>query len=120
MIFVITALPKVIPFSFQDDQNFKGMRAHITCAVSQGDAPLTFHWLKDGHPIGENSTHLGIQVANYDQYSSFLSIISVTSDNSGNYTCLAINKAGKDSYTARLMVQGRDYKPIFVTCTFLL
>ncbi|GAB6020910.1 hypothetical protein CHUAL_003555 [Chamberlinius hualienensis] len=109
--YIISALPKIIPFSFQDDQNFKGMRAHITCAVSQGDLPLTFFWLKDGLEIGDNLSQLGVQVANYDQYSSFLSIQSVTSDISGNYTCIVINEAGKDSYSARLMVQAPKIVP---------
>lgn len=101
--FSFTALPKIIPFTFQDDQNFKGMRAHITCAVSEGDLPITFSWLKDKIPIFDI---VDIKISDYDRHSSSLSIESVNAKHSGNYTCIAGNPAGETSFTAQLLVQG--------------
>uniref|UniRef100_T1IV65 Ig-like domain-containing protein n=1 Tax=Strigamia maritima TaxID=126957 RepID=T1IV65_STRMM len=93
--------PKILPFNFQDDQFFKGMRAHIVCAVSQGDLPIKFRWLKDGQVI---SSALGISARNYDDYANSLSIESVSSVHTGNYTCIAGNNAAEVTYTAQLLV----------------
>uniref|UniRef100_T1IT85 Down syndrome cell adhesion molecule-like protein Dscam2 n=1 Tax=Strigamia maritima TaxID=126957 RepID=T1IT85_STRMM len=80
--------PKILPFAFQDDQFFKGMRAHIVCAVSQGDLPISFKWLKDGQDI--SSSGMGIIMRDYDGHAKSLSIESVLSIHTGNYTCVAI------------------------------
>lgn len=40
------------------------------------------------------------------EQTSFLSIASVTGAHSGNYTCIAKNRAGEDRYTAVLHVNG--------------
>src|SRR5436309_546343 len=101
-----TVAPKIIPFTFQDDQNFKGMRAHITCAVSQGDSPLKFVWLKDKY--NTTATLDGVSIRQYDSHTSSLSIESVTSRHSGNYTCVVSNIAATVSYAAQLLVQGKQ------------
>uniref|UniRef100_T1JCN0 Ig-like domain-containing protein n=1 Tax=Strigamia maritima TaxID=126957 RepID=T1JCN0_STRMM len=95
--------PKILPFAFQDDQFFKGMRAQIVCAVSQGDMPITFQWLKDGKSI---STSMGITSRNYDEHANSLTIEYVSSTHTGNYTCVASNRAAKVSHTAQLLVHG--------------
>uniref|UniRef100_T1IV47 Down syndrome cell adhesion molecule-like protein Dscam2 n=1 Tax=Strigamia maritima TaxID=126957 RepID=T1IV47_STRMM len=84
-----------------DDQFFKGMRAHIVCAVSQGDLPIKFAWLKDGQSI---SSALGISTRNYDDHSNSLTIESVSSVHTGNYTCVAGNSAAEVTHTAELLV----------------
>uniref|UniRef100_T1JES3 Down syndrome cell adhesion molecule-like protein Dscam2 n=1 Tax=Strigamia maritima TaxID=126957 RepID=T1JES3_STRMM len=94
--------PKIIPFNFVDDQFYKGMRAHITCAVSQGDPPLNFRWLKDDRPIHASSED--VTTRQYDKYTSSLSIDSVTSVHTGNYTCVVSNRAVTVSHTAQLLV----------------
>uniref|UniRef100_T1J767 Down syndrome cell adhesion molecule n=1 Tax=Strigamia maritima TaxID=126957 RepID=T1J767_STRMM len=94
--------PKIIPFAFVDDQFYKGMRAHITCAVSQGDPPLNFRWLKDDRPIISSSTDVLTQ--QYDKYANSLSIESVSSVHTGNYTCVVSNRAVTVSHTAQLLV----------------
>uniref|UniRef100_T1JES4 Ig-like domain-containing protein n=1 Tax=Strigamia maritima TaxID=126957 RepID=T1JES4_STRMM len=94
--------PKIIPFAFVDDQFYKGMRAHITCAVSQGDPPLNFRWLKDDRPITSSSTDVLTQ--QYDKYANSLSIESVSSVHTGNYTCVVSNRAVTVSHTAQLLV----------------
>uniref|UniRef100_T1IM02 Down syndrome cell adhesion molecule-like protein Dscam2 n=1 Tax=Strigamia maritima TaxID=126957 RepID=T1IM02_STRMM len=94
--------PKIIPFAFVDDQFYKGMRAHITCAVSQGDPPLNFRWLKDDRPITSSSADVLTQ--QYDKYANSLSIESVSSVHTGNYTCVVSNRAVTVSHTAQLLV----------------
>lgn len=102
--FSFSEIPKIIPFAFQDDQNFQGMRAHITCAVSQGDLPITYKWLKDNKPIDPK---LKVKVTSYDQHSSALSIESVAAIHSGNYTCVVTNPAAEATFSAQLLVQGK-------------
>uniref|UniRef100_T1JE40 Ig-like domain-containing protein n=1 Tax=Strigamia maritima TaxID=126957 RepID=T1JE40_STRMM len=94
--------PKIIPFAFVDDQFYKGMRAHITCAVSQGDPPLNFRWLKDDRPIPTSLQDVATR--QYDKYTSSLSIDSVSSVHTGNYTCVVSNRAVTVSHTAQLLV----------------
>lgn len=81
------------------------MRAHVTCAISQGDVPLSFKWLKDGLTIPSD---LGVSTRNYDKQTSSLSIENVSSRHSGNYTCIVQNMAGKAVYTAQLLVRGNQ------------
>ncbi|GAB6020837.1 Down syndrome cell adhesion molecule-like protein 1 [Chamberlinius hualienensis] len=80
------------------------MRAHVSCAISEGDLPVTFQWLKDQETIGPN---LGIVIRNYDAQTQSLSIENVGSTHSGNYTCVVRNKAGTASHTAVLYVRVR-------------
>ncbi|GAB6032244.1 Down syndrome cell adhesion molecule-like protein 1 [Chamberlinius hualienensis] len=95
-------LPKIIPFAFLDDQFYKGMRAHVSCAVSQGDAPVVFEWLKDGKPINFN---LGVVTRKIESNIDSLSIDNVGSQHSGNYSCIARNRAGAAIHTAELLVR---------------
>ncbi|GAB6032243.1 Down syndrome cell adhesion molecule-like protein 1 [Chamberlinius hualienensis] len=82
-----------------------GMRAHVTCAISQGDLPVTFEWFKNGEAI--SSSDLGIITRKYDDNTDSLSIENVESRHSGNYTCVARNVAGEAKHTALLMVRVR-------------
>uniref|UniRef100_T1JP33 Down syndrome cell adhesion molecule-like protein Dscam2 n=1 Tax=Strigamia maritima TaxID=126957 RepID=T1JP33_STRMM len=98
----VNALPKVIPFSFLDDQFYKGMRAQVTCSVSQGDQPLLFQWSKNDQILINYS--LGITIRQYDPFTSSLSIENVAAEHSGNYTCIVSNHAGSANYTSQLLV----------------
>lgn len=82
------------------------MRAHVTCAISQGDLPVAFEWLKDGVTI---SPQLGVVNRQYDDHMQSLSIDNVSSHHSGNYTCVARNIAGKAEHTAQLLVRGKVF-----------
>lgn len=97
-----TVPPIIEPFSFQDGLS-EGMRTRTVCGVSQGDPPLTITWLKDG---GSLPPHLGANYTTLDAYSSLLSIPSLTSSHSGDYTCVASNPAAELRYTAKLQVKG--------------
>lgn len=94
--------PIIEPFSFQDGLA-EGMRTRTVCGVSRGDAPLTLRWLKDGEPL---PSILGANVTSLDQYSSLLSIPSLSAKHSGDYTCVATNPAAEFKYTASLQVKG--------------
>lgn len=94
--------PIIEPFSFQDGLA-EGMRTRTVCGVSRGDAPLTLRWLKDGEPL---PALLGANITSLDQYSSLLSIPSLSASHSGDYTCVATNPASEVKFTATLQVKG--------------
>lgn len=97
-----TVPPVIEPFSFQEGLA-EGMRTRTVCGVSRGDLPLTLKWLKDGEPLMPS---LGANVSSLDQYTSILSIPSLSAINSGDYTCVASNPASEVKYTASLQVKG--------------
>lgn len=100
--FLLAVPPIIEPFAFQDGLA-EGMRTRTVCGVSRGDAPLKLIWLKDGEPLPEL---LGANVTMLDQYSSLLSIPSLSATHSGEYTCVAKNPAAEIKYTALLQVKG--------------
>lgn len=103
MFFISIAVPPIIePFSFQDGLA-EGMRTRTVCGVSRGDAPLYLNWLKDNEPIPST---LGLNITLIDQYSSLLSIPFLTSQHTGEYTCVANNSASRTEFTATLLVKG--------------
>lgn len=79
------------------------MRTRTVCGVSNGDQPLVVSWLKDGQPL---TPDLGVNVSTLDPYSSLLSISSLDSRHSGDFTCVASNPASEVRYTAKLQVKG--------------
>ncbi|XP_017775727.1 PREDICTED: Down syndrome cell adhesion molecule-like protein Dscam2 [Nicrophorus vespilloides] len=99
---VTVIVPPIIePFSFQDGLS-EGMRTRTVCGVSAGDPPLVVSWLKDGQPL---TPSLGANVSALDPYSSLLSISSLDSRHSGDFTCVASNPASEVRYTAKLQVK---------------
>lgn len=90
------------PFSFKTDLA-ENMRTRTVCGVSQGDLPLRLTWLKDGDNV---LSSLGVNISNLDQYTSILSITSLSQVHSGNYTCVASNQADEVKFTAMLQVKG--------------
>lgn len=104
LLLILPVPPIIEPFSFQDGLS-EGMRTRTVCGVSRGDPPLAITWLKDGGTI---SSHLGVNVSALDPYSSLLSISSLASTHSGDYTCVASNPAAEVRYTAKLQVKGND------------
>lgn len=108
--------PIIEPFSFQDGLA-EGMRTRTVCGVSRGDAPLTLQWLKDGEPL---PLLLGANITFLDQYSSLLSIPSLSASHSGDYTCVANNPAAEIKFTATLQVKGIVWCVFFLLIVFLL
>lgn len=87
---------------FEGNVNF-GDSVQLTCHVAKGDLPLKIKWMFNQRPL---FAHLNILTSKLGDRSSFLTVPSVTADNGGNYSCVAINEAGENTYTAMLNVLG--------------
>lgn len=120
--FYLSVPPKITPFSFARDLNV-GDRTSIQCVVVTGDLPLSFAWLKDHYSslsattsttsISTSSTgttvSTDITTRQYDDFTSTLSIGSITRAHSGNYTCRVSNAAATVTHTAQLRVNGNTH-----------
>ena len=102
-LLLISEPPKVVPISFGQDTFDEGTLAQILCTVSAGDEPLLIRWTFHGINISSDS---GIMTSNLGTKTSFLIINSVSHSHRGSYTCLAQNKAGSSSSTAKLNING--------------
>ena len=110
-----SVLPLIHPFSFDGEVN-SGDSVQLTCHVSKGDLPLKIYWSHNDLPI---FSHMGIMANKIGDRISLLTVESVKAENSGLYTCIGSNNAGKSNYSTELFVNG-DF-PIFVkNLTFLI
>lgn len=75
----------------------------VACTISKGDKPLRISWNFYGEDLSSN---MGVITMPVGDSMNVLSIPSVGIANRGNYTCVAKNSAGYDSYTAQLFVNG--------------
>lgn len=105
----------------------EGMRAAISCQILEGDLPVTFRWERNGKPlIGTgwvilrklllmrvlvllNRKQFHFQIRNevirrLDEYSAVLVVEHISSEHSGNYTCIASNVAGTERFTVPVTV----------------
>lgn len=71
--------------------------------MSEGDKPLRINWNFYGEEL---SSDMGVSTMPVGDSMNVLFISSVTPSNRGNYTCVANNLAGIDSFTAQLLVNG--------------
>ena len=91
----------MLAFSFPPDLE-AGTDIFISCSANRGTKPISYTWFKDGRKIVPGS---GIEIES-NRNALGLSIISATSKHSGNYTCIAENAYGSDSYSANLNIKG--------------
>ncbi|GBL76511.1 Hemicentin-2 [Araneus ventricosus] len=99
-IFVkVREAPVVAPFYFPPGLK-EGERGSAICTIKSGDRPFEFQWMKDGESVSESSNVKIQSVLD----SSFLVIEAVTSESSGNYTCIVKNSYGSDRFVAALTV----------------
>ncbi|GFT91507.1 titin [Nephila pilipes] len=99
---IVHDAPKIIPFHFPTMIEIQ-KKASVACILEQGGTPLQFKWLKDKYQLHETKN---IKIKTLDDV-SIITIDPVTSNNSGNYSCLVSNSFGKDSYTSQLIVEGK-------------
>ncbi|CAF4862408.1 unnamed protein product [Pieris macdunnoughi] len=92
--------PKIAGFTFPSDL-VEGSSIQVLCGITSGDKPVYFSWLKDGQTLPSN---LQVQEKSLDEF-SFLIFSHVTSQHSGEYTCVASNSASEVNHTARLAVK---------------
>lgn len=74
-----------------------------SCTVNKGDFPIDIFWRFNGRRIASED---GITVSRTNQRMSVLTIEAVRDQHSGNYTCVAQNRAGQVQQTALLQVNG--------------
>jgi len=106
-MFCVSVPPKILPIQAMTNLLREGMRAVISCHILEGDLPVTFRWERNGQPLSEQS--LGASTRRLDEYSTSLIIEHITSSHSGNYTCVAQNVAGSESFTVPLTVNGISF-----------
>ncbi|KAG8178098.1 hypothetical protein JTE90_017447 [Oedothorax gibbosus] len=94
--------PVVASFAFPHALK-EGESGTVICSIRSGDKPLQFQWIKDGEEI-KKTQNVEIQSV---RDTSILLIDSVTSQSSGNYTCIVKNAFGSDRYTANLAVSAQ-------------
>nr|CAD7399479.1 unnamed protein product [Timema cristinae] len=94
--------PKILPIQAMTNLLREGMRAAISCQILEGDLPVTFRWERNGQALP--APNLSTSTRRLDEYSTSLVIERITSAHSGNYTCVAQNVAGSESFTVPLTV----------------
>ena len=82
----------------------EGEFAQVICIVSRGDEPLSLTWSLHGAVI---SSEPSISTTLLGTRTSMLTIQSVGYRHSGDYTCVATNRAGSSSSSASLKVNGQ-------------
>lgn len=92
-----------MPFEIEESIYY-GESVQMTCHASKGDRPISITWTFEGKEL--SSRNMDIKTMKMAEQTSFLSIPSVTGAHSGNYTCIARNKAGEDRYSTTLHVKG--------------
>lgn len=71
--------------------------------MNKGDLPLKIYWVLNDKEINSND---GITVDKSGKRISVLSIDSIRDTHKGNFTCIALNTAGRAEHTALLFVNG--------------
>lgn len=98
-------LPHITPFNFDGEAN-RGDSVQVSCYMSKGDFPVSFSWLLNGKPTKDFQD---VTVSIFGKKTSVLSIDSADQHHAGNYTCVASNRAGISTFSARLIVKGNSF-----------
>lgn len=102
LYFALSVAPHILPFTFREDVE-AGQLVQVSCAVIEGDEPMSLQWYKDGMLLMSSSEYL---VNNVDTQLSLLLLRKVNDQHRGTYTCLAMNPVGSSEYSAHLNVKG--------------
>lgn len=95
--------PKIAPFTFGDEAMNYGETVQAQCTISGGDLPVNVTWYYNGLPL---ETYLGVYTEKRGNRINNLMIDSVVGKHMGNYTCVAVNRAGIVQHSAELRVNG--------------
>ena len=94
---------EIKPFHFSGILK-SGKRTSVMCAVTDGDPPFKFTWLKDGKEIAESGTYM---IRNVDDYTSNLAITHLGPEHNGNYTCKVSNALSTNQHSDMLLMQSK-------------
>ncbi|KAH7976679.1 hypothetical protein HPB52_018024 [Rhipicephalus sanguineus] len=98
---VVNGPPKVFEFTFPPEVAL-GDEILAGCVVKNGSpGPHSISWQKDGSEIESGER---VSVSGQSKTSAALRIAAVRPEDVGNYTCVARNSFGSDSFTAPLVV----------------
>lgn len=97
--------PQIFPFTFGDEPLNSEETVSITCAVNKGDLPIKINWTLNNVPVEKV---YGVKVNQMSSRASLLNIESITDEHSGEYKCIAENKAGIVEYATVLAVNGKQ------------
>ncbi|XP_066145690.1 cell adhesion molecule Dscam1 isoform X36 [Euwallacea fornicatus] len=97
----VMVAPQILPFGFGEESVNSGDPASLNCLVYKGDLPLNISWLHNNSTIHQE---FGITLIPTGKKGSSLTIDSVSADHAGEYSCIALNRAGFDRHSAVLNV----------------
>ncbi len=83
-----------------------GQRVSLLCSVTDGDAPVTLDWYRDGARLSPGIS-AGVAVTRLGDFESVLRIDRLRPEHNANFTCTATNAAGVASHSQALTVKGQ-------------
>lgn len=105
--------PQIHPFDFGEEAINAGDIVMANCLVTKGDLPIKIYWRLNNKDILDFG---GISAINPNKRASQLTIESVQAHHTGEYKCLAENRAGIAEFSTFLNVKGT----FNFACVFLL
>lgn len=78
-----------------------GDSARFQCKI-KGSPEIQVTWFKDNKEIRESNTHK----MSFVNFVAVLDILEMKVDDSGSYSCEAVNEVGSDSCTTEVIVKG--------------
>ncbi|KAL3203346.1 hypothetical protein MRX96_041928 [Rhipicephalus microplus] len=95
---LVEEAPQIQPFAFPKDPRANS-KIVVSCNAHVGTEPISFAWFKNGQRVTAGTK---VHAKVLSETVSILTLLDVTAEDVGNYTCQATNRYGKDSVTAQL------------------
>lgn len=101
--------PPVLIYSFIEQTLQPGPAVSLKCSATGNPTPV-ISWSLDGFPLPTHGRFMKGQYATvHGDVISHVNITHVMVEDGGEYSCLAQNRAGKTSHSARLNIYGMPY-----------